>query len=96
VASQAPSINFYVALDTSPSMLLPTTTSGITNLNARALERGILLLSRWMAAILPASNNMQQWNMGTYVIDSSKNAIYLNNDRRAASPSSACLRRQCV
>jgi hypothetical protein len=56
VASQAPSINFYVALDTSPSMLLPTTTSGITNLNAGARWNGeYYYYSRWMAAILPAT-----------------------------------------
>jgi Flp pilus assembly protein TadG len=32
-AAQPPSINFYVMLDTSPSMLLPTTSSGISTLS---------------------------------------------------------------
>jgi hypothetical protein len=86
VASQAPSINFYVALDTSPSMLLPTTTSGITNLNAGARWNGEYYYYKQVDGCDFAchSNNMQQWNMGTYVIDSSKNAIYLNNDLKSS------------
>lgn len=33
-ASQPPSINFYVAMDNSPSMLLPTTSAGISSLES--------------------------------------------------------------
>lgn len=85
-ASVPPSINFYVAMDTSPSMLLPTASTGITNLIAGARWNG-------EAAYYGQSDgcdfachatNMQQWNQGTYVIDASKNAIYLNNTTSSA------------
>lgn len=86
-ASQPPSINFYIALDTSPSMLLPTTSTGITNLIAGARWNGE---SNYYGrvdgcAFACHSNNMQQWNAGTYVIDANKYAIYLNNGANAAT-----------
>jgi len=81
-ASQPPSINFYIALDTSPSMLLPTTTTGITNLTAGARWNGEQYYYGRVDGCDFAchSNNMHQWNAGTYVVDSSSRPIYLNNN----------------
>lgn len=81
-ASQPPSINFYIALDTSPSMLLPTTSTGITNLTAGARWNGEQVYYGRVDGCDFAchSNNMHQWNAGTYVIDASSRAIYLNNN----------------
>ena len=78
-ASLPPYINFYIALDTSPSMLLPTSSTGITNLTAGARWNGE---STYYSGHVDGcdfachSNNMQQWNSGVYVIDSNKYAIY--------------------
>ena len=93
-ASQPPSIDFYIALDTSPSMLLPTTSTGITNLIAGARWNGH---SYWWSGqkgcdFACHSNNMHQWNQGTYVIDASQRAIYLN---AAASPTIPFFRVAC-
>ncbi|WP_068079552.1 TadE/TadG family type IV pilus assembly protein [Novosphingobium rosa] len=80
-ASQPPSINFYIALDTSPSMLLPTTSTGISNLIGGAIWQGeMAYYGRTDGCDFAChSNNMHQWNAGTYVIDTSSRAIYLNN-----------------
>ena len=80
-ASVPPSINFYIAMDTSPSMLLPTASTGITNLIAGARWNGESAYYGQSDGCDFAchATNMQQWNQGTYVIDASKNAIYLNN-----------------
>ncbi|WP_343609718.1 pilus assembly protein TadG-related protein [Novosphingobium sp.] len=87
-ASQPPSINFYIALDTSPSMLLPTTTTGINNLIGGAIWKGEQTYYGRVDGCDFAchSNNMQQWNAGTYVVDASSRAIYLNNNTSAAIP----------
>ncbi|WOF43065.1 hypothetical protein KNJ79_18335 [Sphingopyxis indica] len=86
-SSQPPSMNFYIALDTSPSMLLPTTSAGIDNLIAGARWNGELVRFGRAdgCAFACHSGNMQQWNNGTYVVDSHKNAIYLNNGANAGS-----------
>lgn len=66
VASQPPSLNFYVAMDMSPSMLLPTTSTGISNLQTN---------TEWAqysgqgCDFACHSNNMQQWRSGVYVQD---------------------------
>jgi Flp pilus assembly protein TadG len=79
-ATLPPSINFYLAMDTSPSMLLPITSTGITNLIAGARWNGE---SSYYSGHTDGcdfachSNNMQQWNAGVYVIDSSANQIFL-------------------
>lgn len=79
-ASQPPSINFYVALDTSPSMLLPTTSAGIGYLNA-----GAPWPSQGVGCDFAChSVNMQQWNNGVFVVDSAKNSIYTNNTAGSA------------
>jgi hypothetical protein len=77
-ASLPPSINFYVALDTSPSMLLPTTTTGIANLKAGAIWTGEQTLFGQTNGCDFAchSTNMQQWNDGVYVIDTSGYMIF--------------------
>lgn len=80
-ASTPPSMNFYVALDTSPSMLLPTTTTGLNQMLAGAIWKGE---AYWWGvtdgcAFACHANNNQQWNVGVYVIDNNNNAIYLNN-----------------
>ena len=80
-ASQPPSMNFYVAMDTSPSMLLPTTTAGIANMKASAIWSGEMPLYGQIDGCTFAchSVNMQTWNYGVYIIDSNKYAIYLNS-----------------
>ena len=87
-ASQPPSINFYIALDTSPSMLLPTSSTGIANLNAGARWNGeqYYFGRKDGCDFACHSNNMHQWNAGTYVIDSSQRAIYQNTNAAAAIP----------
>jgi Flp pilus assembly protein TadG len=77
-AAQPPSLNFYVALDTSPSMLLPTTTTGISNLAAGAIWSGEKAYYGRVDGCDFAchATNMQTWNLGTYVIDQNKYAIY--------------------
>ena len=93
-ASQPPSIDFYIALDTSPSMLLPTTSTGITNLIAGARWNGHAYYWSGQQGCDFAchSNNMHQWNQGTYVVDASQRAIYLN---AATSPSPPFFRVAC-
>lgn len=86
-ASQPPSMDFYIALDTSPSMLLPTTQTGITNLIAGARWNGH---DYWWSGpkgctFACHSNNMHQWNQGTYVVDASQRAIYLNNSSSSST-----------
>jgi Flp pilus assembly protein TadG len=80
-ASQPPSMNFYIAMDTSPSMLLPTTSTGITNLTAGAIWSGEKVYYGQIDGCDFAchATSMQQWNRGTYVIDANKYAIYLNS-----------------
>jgi Flp pilus assembly protein TadG len=86
-ASQPPSMNFYIALDTSPSMLLPTTSTGITNLTAGAFWAGEAYYYGQTDGCDFAchATNMHQWNAGTYVADSNKYAIYLNNGSDSAT-----------
>lgn len=88
-ASQPPSMNFYIALDTSPSMLLPTTSTGIANLTGGAIWSGEVY---WTGGRIDGcdfachSTNMHQWNMGTYVIDKKNQySIYQNNGSNSAS-----------
>lgn len=93
-ASTPPSMNFYVALDTSPSMLLPTTSTGISQMIAGAKWQGE---SYWYGradgcAFACHTNDNQQWNQGIYVVDNSSRAIYLNN---GGSPSTAFFRVSC-
>ena len=80
-ATQPPSINFYLAMDTSPSMLLPITSAGIANLTAGAYWSGeSAYYGRTDGCDFAChSNNMQQWNAGVFVRDSNNNSIYLNN-----------------
>jgi Flp pilus assembly protein TadG len=88
-ASQPPSMNFYVAMDTSPSMLLPTTSTGITNLKAGAWWSG----ETQTTGIGPNhgcdfachATNMFTWNNGVYVIDANNKAIVLNNGSDAGT-----------
>ncbi len=87
-ASQPPSMDFYIALDTSPSMLLPTTQTGIDNLIAGARWNGH---DYWWSGpkgctFACHSNNMQQWNQGTYVVDASQRAIYLDAGGSTSTP----------
>jgi Flp pilus assembly protein TadG len=86
-ASQPPSMNFYIALDTSPSMLLPTTSTGIANLKAGAIWSGeVYWYKRTDGCDFAChSNNMHRWNAGTYVIDNSLYPIYLNNGSNSAT-----------
>ena len=77
-ASQPPSINFYVALDTSPSMLLPTTTTGITNLNNGVIWTGAGAFG-WPVVgcdFACHSQNSHTWNYGNFVRDANGYAIY--------------------
>lgn len=82
-ASLPPSINFYVALDMSPSMLLPTSTSGIANLQAGAIWGGYDRTFNTTGTVgcdfACHSVNMQQWNNGVYVIDANKYEIFLDS-----------------
>jgi Flp pilus assembly protein TadG len=86
-AAQPPSINFYVMLDTSPSMLLPSTSAGITNM---------LASTNWVAqgkgcTFACHSNDMQQWRNGMFVLDGSlrfeqsRLPIYLNDATNPAA-----------
>ncbi|MBU6266025.1 MAG: hypothetical protein KGN34_00710 [Sphingomonadales bacterium] len=79
-ASQPPSINFYIALDVSPSMLIATTTDGIANLKAGVWWRGEqYYYSRQDGCDFAChSNNAHQWNAGIYVIDRSSREILLS------------------
>lgn len=70
-ASQPPSINFYVMLDTSPSMLLPTTTSGTSYL------ANALVSSTYSKGCDFACHTQHFENMGMTVTDSSSRAIWL-------------------
>ena len=87
-ASQPPSMNFTIALDTSPSMLLPTTSSGITNLIGGAIwsGEGVYFPGHTDGCDFAChANNMQEWNAGVYVVDSAGRPVYLNNGANAAS-----------
>lgn len=77
-ASQPPSINFYVALDVSPSMLLPTTTTGIANLKNGVVWTGAGAFG-WASVgcdFACHSVNAHTWNYGNFVRDASGNALY--------------------
>lgn len=93
-AAQPPSMNFYVALDTSPSMLLPVSTSGINAMLAGAWWRGAgsFFGRADGCAFACHANNTQQWNRGIYVIDSNRYQILLNNE---SSPATAFFRLAC-
>lgn len=78
-ASTPPSINFFIAMDTSPSMLLPTSTAGITALKQGAWWAGGAYYGRADGCDFAChSGNMQQWGYSVYVIDSKQRAIYLD------------------
>ena len=77
-ASQPPSINFTVALDISPSMLLPTTSTGITNLKNGVIWTGAGAFG-WPVVgcdFACHSVNSHTWNYGNFVRDMNGNAIY--------------------
>lgn len=77
-ASQPPSINFTIALDISPSMLLPTTSTGITNLKNGVIWTGAGALG-WPVVgcdFACHSLNSHTWNYGNFVRDANGNAIY--------------------
>ncbi|WP_206238447.1 TadE/TadG family type IV pilus assembly protein [Novosphingobium terrae] len=101
-ASAPPSINFYIAMDTSPSMLLPTTSSGIANLTAAAWWSGEpSVLSRGSTRtdgcdFACHSNDMQAWNGGVYVIDAKKYAIYINNSPSTDNNNTPFFRVSCT
>ena len=77
-ASQPPSINFYVAMDNSPSMLLPTTSTGITNLTNGVIWTGANVWGWGTPGCDFAchSVNAHTWNYGNFINDTSGNAIY--------------------
>lgn len=77
-ASQPPSINFTIALDTSPSMLLPTTSTGIANLKAGVIWNGAGAFGWPIVGCDFAchSVNSHTWNYGNFVKDANGNAIY--------------------
>jgi len=81
-ASQPPSINFYIALDTSPSMLIATTTDGIANMKSGSVWKGQPYSFSGSSAVgctfACHSNNAHQWNNGIYVVDRSLREILLN------------------
>ena len=93
-ASLPPYINFYIALDTSPSMLLPTSSTGITNLTNGAIWKG-------ESTYYPGntdgcdfachSNNMHMWNSGVFVIDANGYAIFQSGSTfyRASCPTTS-------
>jgi Flp pilus assembly protein TadG len=88
-ASQPPSINFYIAIDVSPSMLIATTTTGIANLKAGAVWKG-QPYSFSGASVVGCtfachSNNSHQWNNGIYDVDTSSREILLNNSSTAST-----------
>ncbi len=91
-ASQPPSMNFFIAMDNSPSMLLPTTTAGINNLTAAVSWKGEKTLYGQVDGCDFAchATDMQTWNQGVYVIDSNKYPIYTD-----ASNSSTFYRVSC-
>jgi Flp pilus assembly protein TadG len=84
-ASQPPSMNFYIAMDNSPSMLLPTTSTGIANLKASAAWNGEQVLYGQTDGCDFAchATNMQTWNYGVYVIDSNKYQIFTDANSSA-------------
>ncbi|GAC1570167.1 MAG: pilus assembly protein [Novosphingobium sp.] len=77
-ASQPPSINFYVAMDVSPSMLLPTTTTGIANLKNGVIWSGAGAFGWPVVGCTFAchSQNSHTWNYGNFVRDTNGNALY--------------------
>ncbi len=77
-ASQPPSINFYVTLDVSPSMLLPTTSAGIANLKNGVVWTGAGAFG-WPVVgcdFACHSKNSHTWNYGNFVRDVNGNALY--------------------
>lgn len=87
-ASTPPSMNFFIAMDNSPSMLLPTTTVGINNLKAGAWWSGEPLFYSGASHgcdFACHATNMHQWNAGVYVIDSAQNSIYINNQSNSGT-----------
>ncbi|WP_206240986.1 TadE/TadG family type IV pilus assembly protein [Novosphingobium terrae] len=72
-ASQPPSINFYVMLDTSPSMLLPVTTSGTSYL------ANALISSTYSKGCDFACHTQHFENMGMTVTDSSSRVVWLDS-----------------
>ena len=77
-ASQPPSVNFYVAMDVSPSMLLPTTSTGIANLKNGVIWSGAGAFGWPVVGCTFAchSQNSHTWNYGNFVRDASGNALY--------------------
>ena len=77
-ASQPPSINFYVAMDTSPSMLLPTTSTGITQMMAGSYWGGAAA-SGWSPMGCDFACHAidgQNQNYGTFIKDINGYAVY--------------------
>jgi len=77
-ASQPPSINFTIALDTSPSMLLPTSSTGIANLKSGVIWTGAGAFG-WPQVgcdFACHSQNSHTWNYGNFVRDANSMAIY--------------------
>lgn len=87
-ASQPPSINFYIALDTSPSMLIATTTAGIANMKSGSVWKGQPYSFSGSSAVgctfACHSVNAHQWNNGIYVVDRSSREILMNNSATSA------------
>ncbi|WP_068083700.1 pilus assembly protein TadG-related protein [Novosphingobium rosa] len=87
-ASTPPSMNFYIAMDNSPSMLLPTTQTGIDNLKAGAWWTGepyYFSGGSHGCDFACHATNMHEWNAGVYVLDASQNSIYLNNQSNSGT-----------
>jgi len=72
-ASLPPSINFYVMLDTSPSMLLPTTQSGITSLQTATKS------STWSNGCAFACHTKHIENIPMKTYDTSGNVIFMDD-----------------
>ena len=97
-ASQPPSINFYIAMDTSPSMLLPTTSTGITNLNNGVIWNGAGAFGYPVVGCDFAchSINSHTWNYGNFVKDANNNAIYTTTFDPASVTATNTYRIQCT
>ncbi|MBS0255996.1 MAG: hypothetical protein JSS36_12530 [Proteobacteria bacterium] len=78
-ASLPPSIDFFIALDVSPSMLISTTSTGIANLNAGARWDGAAAFGWIVTGCTFAchSNNSHQWNYGMFPIDANGYSVFL-------------------
>ena len=93
-ASLPPYINFYIALDTSPSMLLPTSSTGIANLTGGAIWKGESVYypgNTDGCDFACHSNNMHMWNSGVFVIDANGYAIFQSGSTfyRASCPTTS-------